>query len=153
MNVYASIPANTSIKAAVSFDGGTTWSYYSTTTQGWVVATDKATALANGATLTQVSGYKYAVTGLTNMPVGAMQNIQLALSLASSAVNVSPIVYYTSLAYVGVGTYGTLLIGSYGNGYADIGIKHPAGVYTTTNVKNNQSYPITMTLKICDGIA
>jgi hypothetical protein len=151
INIYAKIPASTSIQAAASFDGGTTWSYYSVGSGAWVVAASQAAALAAGAALTSVSGYKYLVTGLTNFNVGSMQNIQIALLLTSTVANTSPVVYYSTVNYLGIGTYGTLLIGSYGNGYADIGIKHPAGTYSTTNIKNNQSSPITMILKICDG--
>jgi hypothetical protein len=151
VNIYAKIPASTSIKSAVSFDGGATWSYYNTPTSGWVQAASQAEALAAGAALTLVSGYKYLVAGLTNFNVGSMQNIQISLLVSSTVVNQSPVVYYSTFNYVGVGTYGTLLIGSYSNGYADIGLKHPAGVYSTTNIKNNQSSPITMVLKVCDG--
>jgi hypothetical protein len=116
-----------------------------------VQAASQAEALAAGAALTLVSGYKYLVAGLTNFNVGSMQNIQISLLVSSTVVNQSPVVYYSTFNYVGVGTYGTLLIGSYSNGYADIGLKHPAGVYSTTNIKNNQSSPITMVLKVCDG--
>jgi len=143
----AYIPANTSVYAAVAFDG--VWNYYDAASATWVPCADVDAALSASKSVVLNSGNLWYVQGLENFVLGAVKSIQVAFRAKNSAANVTPVLRKFAMTYLGVDSYEVLLIGR--SAYADLSVRHEQGTYTKTLVKNKTSQALTMVLKVCDG--
>lgn len=143
----AYIPANTSVYAAVAFDG--VWNYYDAASAAWVPCADVDAALSASKSVVLNSGNLWYVQGLENFVLGAVKSVQVAFRAKNSAANVTPVLRKFAMTYLGVDSYEVLLIGR--SAYADLSVRHEQGTYTKTLVKNKTSQALTMVLKVCDG--
>jgi hypothetical protein len=149
--VHASIPVNTAVIPAISFDDGITWNYWNASGMTWTAAASQAAAFASGTPVTLVAGTttQYRVPGLTNFDPGSNQTLTLAFRLGCIVANVTPSVMSVQIQYASAMNLVPMITGGMSSTKAEVGLQFiPYGPVSSVQVKNLTAAALSLRLKV-----
>lgn len=79
--------------------------------------------------------------------------MSVAVQLNSPTSSVYGEIFEVDAEFVLEDSASPLLVSGYASKQGEIGVLHLAGIYSSSNVKNKTSEPMTVVVKVCDGYA